>query len=80
METRIQKWGNSLAVRIPKAFAEAAGLENETTVEINLIDGQIVISPATPRPLNLEDLLAQITDENLHGETDTGDNVGSEVW
>ncbi|GIL12666.1 MAG: multidrug transporter MatE [Chloroflexota bacterium] len=79
MQTRIQKWGNSLALRIPKAFAAEVGLQPDTVVEISVIGGQIVIAPAAP-VYDLDDLLAAVTPDNRHGETDTGAPVGNEVW
>ena len=80
MRTRIQKWGNSLAVRIPKAFAAEVGLESESAVEVSMQDGCLVIAPIKDNPYTLEGLLAQVTDENLHPETSTGRAVGNEVW
>jgi len=80
MEGRIQRWGNSLALRIPKAFAKDVGLEEETSVEISVSGGDLVISPRTPRRFKLEQLLAGITDENLHEEILTGPAVGNEAW
>ena len=79
MLTKIQKWGNSLALRIPKAFADEAGLESESTVELCVIDGQIHIIPARDLHYELDALLNGITAENLHGEVDTGDAVGNEI-
>jgi antitoxin MazE len=80
METRVKKWGNSLALRIPKPLAAEVGLENDSPVELSLVDGKLVITPGAPVRLRLDDLLAQITKENLHGEVDTGPAVGGEVW
>jgi antitoxin MazE len=80
MKTRVQKWGNSLALRIPKSFAEEAGLYADAAVEMSLADGKLVVQPLTPQPLTLEELLRGITDENLPGEWDTGSAVGKEVW
>jgi antitoxin MazE len=80
MKTRVQKWGNSLALRIPKSFAEEAGLYANTAIEMSLADGKLVVQPLTPQPLTLEELLRGITDENLPGEWDTGSAVGREVW
>ncbi|HLC23310.1 MAG TPA: AbrB/MazE/SpoVT family DNA-binding domain-containing protein, partial [Dehalococcoidia bacterium] len=72
MKTRVQKWGNSLALRIPKSFAAEVGLQRETSVELSLADGKLVITPiAKPRP-SLKQLLAKVTKENLHHEVDTG--------
>jgi antitoxin MazE len=79
MKTRIQKWGNSLALRIPRAFASEVGLEPDSEVEVTLVDGQIVIAPVT-QGYTLDDLLAGITEDNLHGEISTGTPLGNEAW
>lgn len=80
MLTRVQKWGNSLALRIPKAFAADAQLADDTVVEISLVDGQIVIKPVSVPRWTLDTLLAGVNSSNLHHETDTGDAVGNEIW
>ncbi|MDP2729573.1 MAG: AbrB/MazE/SpoVT family DNA-binding domain-containing protein [Dehalococcoidales bacterium] len=80
MKTRVQKWGNSLALRIPKSFADEVGLQRETSVEVSLADGKLVITPlAKPKP-TLNQLLAKVTKENLHHEVDTSSAVGKETW
>jgi antitoxin MazE len=79
MQSRIQKWGNSLAVRIPKVLADEVGLTNNTFVELAIKDGQIVIRPILAQQYRLDDLLAQITDDNLHGEINTGNAIGKET-
>jgi antitoxin MazE len=80
MLTKVQKWGNSLALRIPKAFALDAQLENNSVVDVSFVDGQIVIKPI-PAPIwPLEQLLSGINNDNIHPETDTGNAVGNEVW
>ncbi len=80
MQTRIQKWGNSLAVRIPSAFAQTAKLKNNIVVEVSLVNGKIIISPARPPRPKLKALLAGITPENIHPEVDTGSPAGNEIW
>jgi antitoxin MazE len=80
MKMRVQKWGNSLALRIPKAFAEEAGIRKETTVEVSLTDGKLVITPVIKPKLTLKQLLAKVTKENLHHEIDTGSAIGTETW
>jgi len=80
MKTRVQKWGNSLALRIPKSFAAEAGLHADAAVELSLVEGALVVQPVTPQRLTLEQLLSDVTDENLPGEWDTGQTVGKEVW
>jgi antitoxin MazE len=80
MKTRVQKWGNSLALRIPKSFANEVGLQKETPVEVSLADGKLVITPVTKPKLTLKQLLAKVTEENLHHEVDTGYAMGNETW
>ena len=80
MKTRIQKWGNSLALRIPKSFANEVGLQRETSVEVSLKDGKLVITPLTQPELTLKRLLSKVSEENLHHEIDTGSAIGNEIW
>lgn len=80
MKTRVKKWGNSLALRIPKSLAVEVGLEDSSPIDLSLMDGRLVITPAVEPELSLATLLAQVTEENLHGEVDTGPAVGGEVW
>ena len=78
MRTRIQKWGNSLALRIPRAIAAEVNLEIDTVVDISLVDGKLVMVPVNEP--SLEDLLARVTEDNVHREIDSGPPVGNEVW
>jgi antitoxin MazE len=80
MKTRVQKWGNSLALRIPKSFATEAGLDRDSSVEVSLIDGKLTIVPDTRPKFTLKQLLSQVTNENLHHEVDTGPAMGNEAW
>jgi len=80
MTTKVQKWGNSLAVRIPRAFAEEARLEAGTEVDMKLADGGIVIAPAAKPKHSLDALLKQVNKGNIHEETDWGAPVGGEAW
>jgi antitoxin MazE len=79
VKTTIQKWGNSLAVRIPRLFADEIHLEENTTVDLTVKGGKLVIVPTEPE-LTLESLVEQITDANRHEEIGTGPRVGNEVW
>jgi antitoxin MazE len=79
MKTRVQKWGNSLAVRIPKPFAEGAGFEESTQIEVSLEKGGIRLAPIHLRK-SLSELLSKVTKRNLHGEIKSGPAVGREVW
>jgi len=80
MKTKVQKWGNSLALRIPKPFAAEAGLENGASVDLHLEAGKLIISPSSEAPYTLDDLLQRITPKNIHGEIDLGRPVGREAW
>ena len=80
MNTRIQKWGNSLGLRIPKSFAEEAGVEAGSEVELSVKDGQLVVTPTRRRKYQLRDLLRKVTPANLHDEIDTAGPVGREGW
>ncbi len=80
MKTRVQKWGNSLALRIPKAFAAEARLAADSPVELSLAGGKLVVRALAEEPLTLDELLRGVTDENIHGEWDTGSAVGKEAW
>jgi len=80
MKTRIQKWGNSLALRIPKPLVTEAGLEQGSVVEVSVVDGKLVVIPVGKPALTLEQLLAEVTEQNLHREVDTGLAMGNEVW
>ena len=80
MIARIQKWGNSLALRIPKTFATEAGLAEDVPVELSLVDGKVVVNPVAEEPVSLAELLGGIKPSNLHGEWDTGPAIGKELW
>lgn len=79
MRTRVQRWGNSLALRIPSALAEETNLEEGAEVEIAARQGKLVVARST-RKVRLEDLLAGITEDNLHSEVWTGGPAGKAVW
>jgi antitoxin MazE len=79
METRVQRWGNSLAVRIPKAFAEEIHLAENAAVYLTLEEGRVVLTPAAAE-VTLSELLEQVTPENIHSEWETGPRRGAEAW
>ena len=80
MQTRIQKWGNSLGLRIPKSFAAEAQVEAGSTVDISVDDGQLVVRPLKRRKYVLRELLKDVTPKNVHREVDAGEPVGREAW
>lgn len=80
MQTKVQKWGNSLALRIPKAFAEELQLAPNSLVELRFEDGKLVLAPVVPQRYELDHLLAAITDANKHEEVEVEGVVGQETW
>ena len=80
MQTKIKKWGNSLALRIPKLFVSDANLKINNIVDISIEKGSIIITPISDKEYSLEKLLKGVSKSNLHGEIDTGTPVGKEIW
>ncbi len=80
MQARVQKWGNSLAVRIPKSFAYQSHLAQNSVVEMTVENGRIILLPVSQPEITLSRLLEGVTADNLHGETETGTSVGQETW
>ncbi len=80
MISRILKWGNSLAVRIPKVFADEMNVAENTSIQLVLKEGALQIIPVVETGWDLDDLLAGVMDENLHGEWETDQPVGKEQW
>jgi len=79
MRTQVSKWGNSLGVRIPKAYAEEVGLAEGATVEVKVSGRKLILAPAQPE-YDLQKLIGGITPMNRHGETDWGAPAGKEAW
>lgn len=79
MITTIQRWGNSLAVRIPKPFAAQVELSENSQVDISIDGGRIVVSPAV-KEWKLSELVDGISAANTHSETVWGDRAGAEAW
>ena len=81
MKTRLQRWGNSLGLRIPKVLAQQAAIQAGSIVELTIDPRRRLIMEPVPGPsYQLEDLLAGVTDDNLHRELETGAARGRETW
>ncbi len=78
-KAQLVRWGNSQAVRIPKAILEQCNLREGEELQILVENGAIWLEPVRRR-LSLEALVEKITPENRHGEQDWGKPVGNEVW
>ena len=79
MQVRVQKWGSSLAVRIPKPLAEDANVKEGTVLNLAVSEGKVVATPVEGKKLSLKQLLAKVTRKNLHAEVDFGPSVGREI-
>lgn len=79
VQAQIQQWGDSLALRIPKQVALEIGLEQNAMVTISVKEGKVILEPVKP-VYKLNDLLSQITPDNLHLEVGTEPTVGNETW
>jgi antitoxin MazE len=80
MQSTIQQWGNSLALRIPKAFARQTKVKKGSRIQLTVEKGRILVTPIVAEEISLESLLAKVTPENIHAETDWGKPKGKEIW
>ncbi len=79
-KSQIARWGNSLAVRIPKQVIETARLKEGESVSVSVGKDRSVIMRPSRQKYRLQELVSRITPENRHGETDWGAAVGKEIW
>ncbi len=80
MRTHIRKWGNSLALRIPRSMADELGWGPDTEVDLSAAGGKLAVTAAWRASYSLEELVAGITPENLTGTVEWGPPVGMEEW
>ena len=80
MQTKIQKWGNSLGLRIPRSFAAEVQVKEGATVDLSVENGRLLVRPLRVRKFALNGLLRKVNRRNLHGQASTGRAVGREAW
>lgn len=80
METRVQKWGNSLAVRLSTHVVRESNIQEGTYVGIDVDEGKIILEVKGKKRYSLRQLLAKVTRKNIHGEFESGPPVGKEIW
>ncbi len=78
MTVSLKKWGNSLALRIPKDIATTLKIEQDSMLELNVVDNTLILKPK--KNTLLESLVSKIDSKNLHSEVSTGVKVGNEEW
>ncbi len=79
MKAKVQRWGNSLAIRIPKAYAADLRVDAGSVVDLDVVEARLVVTPK-PDVVSLDALLMRVTSENVHAATDVGPAVGHEAW
>jgi antitoxin MazE len=80
MQSRIQKWGNSLALRIPNAFARQSRVKTGSLVDLSLRGGRLIVTPVAAEPTSLKKLLRGVNAKNIHKNLEFGAPQGKEVW
>lgn len=80
MRIKIQKWGNSLALRIPKEFAYESNIREDEFVNVTLDNKRIIIKPDDEKKYTLIELVSGINNSNLHKEVNAGIKTGAEYW
>ena len=80
MRAHIQKWGNSLALRIPRTYAREVNVHQGSTIELSLNRGKLIVTPVLQPSYKLKNLLAKVTRRNLPPEQDFGKPQGKETW
>lgn len=80
MRVSVRKWGNSLALRIPRSVAADSRIKHGSLVEVAVVKGKLVVAPVTATKYTLDQLLSGVTKKNRHGEIDAGVRAGRESW
>ncbi|MGI8435696.1 MAG: AbrB/MazE/SpoVT family DNA-binding domain-containing protein [Chthoniobacterales bacterium] len=80
MKTIVQKWGNSLALRIPSAVAAELAVDEGQAVDLRVTKERLLVAPITKKRYELADLVAGITAKNRHADIATGNARGQEAW
>jgi antitoxin MazE len=82
VKAKLKKWGNSLALRVPTGLLAELNLSENSAVDLRVEDGKLIIAPMQKKKwkYSLEELLAGVSAENIHPETDWGSAVGEELW
>lgn len=80
MIATVQKWGNSLGVRIPKTIAQDSAMREGSAVDMMVQDGRIILQPRRSRKYHLGAMLKSVSGKNLHTEIDSGAPTGKEAW
>lgn len=79
MDVTVQKWGDSLAIKIPDIFAKDINIQPGSHIDLKKVKDKLILKPCT-RKFTLKKMLSGINENNIHSETSTGEAVGNEIW
>ncbi len=80
MKSTVKRWGNSLAVRLPKDLAQTLELDEGSDITLEIVENGLLVKSSKPQRRDLESLLDGVTRETIHDQTDWGEVVGKEAW
>lgn len=81
MRVKVQKWGNSLALRIPKSFANQTSISQGSLVDLSIDEsGKLIIEPVDKKEYDLKTLISKVTESNIHKEYLSDKPTGKEIW
>jgi antitoxin MazE len=80
MRVKVQKWGNSIALRIPKSFANQTSIKSGSTVDLSIHDGKLIIEPINQEEYDFKTLISEVKESNLHKEYLNDKPKGREIW
>lgn len=80
MLQKIDRWGNSLGLRLPKVMTEQLSLNEGSSVVVTIEKNALVLRPQKKHSETLKQLLGRIAPNNLHGAVDWGKPRGKEIW
>jgi len=79
MDITVQKWDNSIAIKIPEIFAKGMNIQKGSHLDLLKVKDKLILKPRTGK-ITLKKMLSGITEDNIHSETKTGKVVGNEIW
>ncbi|MDW7651220.1 MAG: AbrB/MazE/SpoVT family DNA-binding domain-containing protein [Bacillota bacterium] len=80
MRVKVQKWGNSIALRIPKSFANQTSIKLGSLVDLSIHDGKLIIEPLNQPEYDLKTLISEVKETNIHKEYLADKPKGRELW
>lgn len=80
MEARLQKWGNSIGIRIPSNILKALNLKENDIIDLIQEEEKIVISKSQKKKISLRERFKEYNDKNLAKDFSWDEPKGREIW